>query len=326
MNLSSQSCSSRTGSNRPQPPPIPAVSTSQHNGPAPRHPRPRPRSRHHPRRRHHPGRRPRRPLDDQQPRPPSRPPACRPNRSRPPPDPSLVRPSTRLLTMSDFSLTLGPVAFAGFELPSSITDRRPPAPRDPPPPWRPPHHRRPRPRPGGHRLLRHLHRPRRCRPSPPAGRPCVSPARHSRSPGTPSCTPWSSSISRPTTAALGGSPTASPAPCCETKPPPSSAPAVELAPSLSADLVSAGSLRHRRVRRRRRTSGATTAGTPAHAAAQASLDTTLSSFDTGISANQAGLGSSDLPTAVASAGLLAQLTAARAYAARAARNLSSAST
>lgn len=72
--------------------------------------------------------------------------------------------------------------------------------------------------------------------------------------------------------------------------------------------------------------GATTAGTPAYAAATAGLNANIAAIDTQISGAQAGLLSPDLATTVGVAGLLAQLTTARAYMARAARNLASAST
>jgi hypothetical protein len=101
--------------------------------------------------------------------------------------------------------------------------------------------------------------------------------------------------------------------------------AIELAPTLSADLLSAGSFAAT-ASAAIGVSGATTVGTTANAAAQASLGATLASIDTQIAFNTAAMQSSDLSATVSAAGLLAQLTAARAYTARAARNLSSAST
>ena len=101
--------------------------------------------------------------------------------------------------------------------------------------------------------------------------------------------------------------------------------AIELAPTLSADLLSAGSFATT-ANAAIGVSGATTGGTAANAAAQASLGATLASIDTQITFNTAAMQSSDLSATVSAAGLLAQLTAARAYTARAARNLSSAST
>ncbi len=101
--------------------------------------------------------------------------------------------------------------------------------------------------------------------------------------------------------------------------------AIELAPTLSVDLLSAGSFAAT-ASAAIGVSGATTVGTAANAAAQASLGATLASIDTQIAFNTAAMQSSDLSATVSAAGLLAQLTAARAYTARAARNLSSAST
>ena len=96
---------------------------------------------------------------------------------------------------------------------------------------------------------------------------------------------------------------------------------IALAPALSADLLAAGTLATTASVAVSQPT-ATTAGTAANAAAQASLTTTLASFDTSIATATAGLRSTDIPTVTAAAGLLAQLTAARAYAARATRNFS----
>ena len=100
--------------------------------------------------------------------------------------------------------------------------------------------------------------------------------------------------------------------------------AVELAPTLTADLLSAGSFATV-ASAAVGVSGATTVGTAANAAALVSLGTTLTSIDSQIAINTIALQSADLSATVSAAGLLAQLTAARAYTARAARNLSSAS-
>ncbi len=100
--------------------------------------------------------------------------------------------------------------------------------------------------------------------------------------------------------------------------------AVELAPTLTADLLSAGSFATV-ASAAVGVSGATTVGTAANAAALVSLGTTLTSIDSQIAINTVALQSADLSATVSAAGLLAQLTAARAYTARAARNLSSAS-
>lgn len=226
--------------------------------------------------------------------------------------------------MSDFSLTLGPVAFAGFELPSSITvgGRQ-----------RLAVHRLP----GGLRVIDALG------PDPAdvafsgiftgpdaADRARLLDALRVAGAALPLAwdafaytvivasfeadyrSPWwipyrvSCTVLRDEAAAMVGT-------------------FLELAPTLSSDLLAAGTLATA-ASVAVGAPGATTAGTPANAAAQASLDTTLSSFDCGIATNSAGLASTDLSSAVASAGLLAQLTAARAYAQRAARNLSAAGT
>ncbi|WP_158746082.1 hypothetical protein [Acidisphaera sp. L21] len=101
--------------------------------------------------------------------------------------------------------------------------------------------------------------------------------------------------------------------------------AIQLTPAISADLLAAGSFATA-ASVAIGTPGATTAGTAAYAAAQTTLATTLTGIDGQLAAAEPGLQSSDLPSATASAGLLAQLSNARAYTARAARNLSTAST
>jgi hypothetical protein len=72
--------------------------------------------------------------------------------------------------------------------------------------------------------------------------------------------------------------------------------------------------------------GATTAGTAAYIAATATLNTTVTGLTSQIAAAEPAIQASDVPTAAAACGVLAQLTAARAYTARAARNLATAST
>ena len=100
---------------------------------------------------------------------------------------------------------------------------------------------------------------------------------------------------------------------------------IQLAPTLTSDLLAAGSFATA-ASVAVSASGATTAGTAANAAAQSSLAITLTSLDAQIATASGSLNAPDLPTTVANAGLLAQLAAARAYTARAARNLSAAST
>ena len=101
--------------------------------------------------------------------------------------------------------------------------------------------------------------------------------------------------------------------------------AVALAPALTADLLAAGSVATAATAAVA-APGATTAGTAAFAAAHGSLTTTIAGLDSQIAAATPPLQSADLPTAASAAGMLAQLTAARAYTARAARNLAGAST
>ncbi len=100
---------------------------------------------------------------------------------------------------------------------------------------------------------------------------------------------------------------------------------VEFAPAITSDLLAAGSFTTAAVAAVT-SPGATTAGTAAYVAAQATLATTLSGLNAQVTAAQPALQSADVPTAIAAAGFLASLTAARAYAARAARNLAGAST
>ena len=108
--------------------------------------------------------------------------------------------------------------------------------------------------------------------------------------------------------------------------------AIALAPALTADLLSAASVATSvaSVASAAATAitapAAVTAGTAAYATAQASVAATLTTVDTQAAIAAPALQSTDLPTAAAAAGMLAQLTAARAYAARASRNLAAAST
>jgi hypothetical protein len=72
--------------------------------------------------------------------------------------------------------------------------------------------------------------------------------------------------------------------------------------------------------------GATTVGTAAYSAATASLTAAVGGIDSQIASAEPAISANDVPTAAAACGQLAQLTAARAYVARATRNLASAST
>jgi hypothetical protein len=101
--------------------------------------------------------------------------------------------------------------------------------------------------------------------------------------------------------------------------------AAELAPAITSDLLAAGSFATA-ASAAIATPGATTAGTVAYASAQLALSGTVTALNSQITATEPSLAATDLPSAVAGAGMLAQLTAARAYTARAARNLSNAST
>ena len=225
--------------------------------------------------------------------------------------------------MSDFSLTLGPVAFAGFELPSSITvgGRQ-----------RLAIHRLP----GGVRIIDALG------PDPAdinfsgiftgpdaADRARLLDALRVAGEALPLAwdaftytvvvenfeadyrSPWwipyrlSCTVLRDEAAALVTS-------------------AVEVAPTLSSDLLAAGSFATAAATADA-APGAPTAGPPAKDAPGLSLAGTLSLMDSQIATATTGLNASSLAATVSSAGLLAQLTAARAYTARAARNLSSAS-
>ena len=101
--------------------------------------------------------------------------------------------------------------------------------------------------------------------------------------------------------------------------------ALSLAPAIAADLVAAGSFAVVAAAAVA-APGATTAGTVPYAAATASLASTVSSLDGQVAAAEPGIQAADVPSAALACGRLAQLTAARAYTARAARNLAAAST
>ncbi len=98
-----------------------------------------------------------------------------------------------------------------------------------------------------------------------------------------------------------------------------------LAPSLTADLTAAAPYAATAAVAVN-VAGATTAGTNAYTAATMALGDTVTNLDGQIGAAESGLQTTDLPMAVSACGLLAQLTTARAYAGRAARNLADAST
>ncbi len=95
---------------------------------------------------------------------------------------------------------------------------------------------------------------------------------------------------------------------------------VGLDPALAADLLAAGSVATA-ASVAVAAPNATIAGTAAYAAAQASLAATLAALDSEAAAAAPSLASDDLPTAANAAGMLAQISASRAYAARASSNL-----
>jgi hypothetical protein len=100
---------------------------------------------------------------------------------------------------------------------------------------------------------------------------------------------------------------------------------LSLAPSIASDLASAGVFATAAAGALS-APGATVAGTAAYTTATATLNTTVSGLDSQIMAAEPAIQANDVPTAATACGLLAQLTAARAYTARAARNLANAST
>ena len=98
-----------------------------------------------------------------------------------------------------------------------------------------------------------------------------------------------------------------------------------LAPALSADLVTAGSYATAAASAVA-AAGATKRGTPAYSAATMTVGTTLASLDGMVATAEPAIQTSDVLAAASACGLLAQLTAARAYTARASRNLAAAGT
>ena len=101
--------------------------------------------------------------------------------------------------------------------------------------------------------------------------------------------------------------------------------ALSLAPSIDADLASAGLFAASAIAAVA-APGATTAGTANYVVANSILASTVTSLDNQVAAAEPAIQALDVPTAAAACGQLAQLTAARAYTARAARNLAAAST
>jgi hypothetical protein len=98
-----------------------------------------------------------------------------------------------------------------------------------------------------------------------------------------------------------------------------------LAPSLAADLSAAApytAVATAAVS----VNGATTAGSAAYTAATAALAGAVTNLNNQITITEPTIQTTDVPAAAAACGLLAQLTAALAYTARAARNLADAST
>ena len=101
--------------------------------------------------------------------------------------------------------------------------------------------------------------------------------------------------------------------------------ASDLAPDLASDLATAGTFAAPAALALAAT-GATTAGTAAYTTATAALNANVTSLDSQIATAEPAIQATTVPAAATACGLLAQLTAARAYIARAARNLSNAST
>lgn len=100
---------------------------------------------------------------------------------------------------------------------------------------------------------------------------------------------------------------------------------LSLAPAINADLAIAGSFAAPAAAAIA-IPGATTAGTAAYAAAAAAIAANVASLNSQITAAEPAIQAPDVPTAAAACATLAQLTAAQAYTARAARNLADAST
>jgi hypothetical protein len=100
---------------------------------------------------------------------------------------------------------------------------------------------------------------------------------------------------------------------------------LSLAPSITDDLATAGAFAAAAAMAVS-VPQATTVGTSAYTAATTALNATVNSLDSQIATAGPATQVTDVPTAAAACGLLAQLTAARAYTARAARSLADAST
>jgi hypothetical protein len=100
---------------------------------------------------------------------------------------------------------------------------------------------------------------------------------------------------------------------------------LSLAPSIAADLATAG-LFATSAALAVQSPGATTAGTSAYTSATAALNANVASLNNQVAGAQPAIQANDVPTAAAACGQLALLTAAQAYTARAARNLAAAST
>jgi len=100
---------------------------------------------------------------------------------------------------------------------------------------------------------------------------------------------------------------------------------LSLTPAINADLATAGSFAAPAAAAIA-IPGATTAGTAAYAAAAAAIAANVASLNSQITAAEPAIQAPDVPTAAAACATLAQLTAAQAYTARAARNLADAST
>lgn len=101
--------------------------------------------------------------------------------------------------------------------------------------------------------------------------------------------------------------------------------AISLAPAVAADLAFAGAFAETAAAAITMP-GAITAGTAAYTNATATLNTTVTNLDSQVAAAEPAIKATDVPSAATACGQLAQLTAARAYTARAARNLANAST
>ena len=100
---------------------------------------------------------------------------------------------------------------------------------------------------------------------------------------------------------------------------------LDLGSTISADLLSAGTLGGSAVSAVA-AAGAMVIGTPAYAAAQTAIASTLSGITTEIATTEPALRTSSVSTAVTATGLLAQLSVARPYVQRAGRNLADATT